>query len=78
MKIGDEIGRYLDQLRDIITANYEVGTQIECEIDTGSISSFEIARSEFMESREELVMFLENNERCQEMKDAKSNIKLYV
>ena len=33
---------------------------MECDICTGSISSFEIANSECVENREELVMFLEN------------------
>ena len=66
MKIGDEKRRYLNRLREIMKANYEIGTEMECEISTASISSFEIASSECVENREELVMFLENDENEEE------------
>ena len=66
MKIGDEKRRYLNHLREIIKANYEIGTEMECEISTASISSFEIACSECVENREELVLFLENDENEEE------------
>ena len=40
---------------------------MQCEINTGSISSFEIISRGCTKNREELVMFLENDENEEEL-----------
>ena len=70
MKSGDEIFTYLNRLRDIINANNEIETEMGCKISTASISSFDIANSECIENRKELVIMLKM------MKVRKKNVKL--
>ena len=71
MKINDEKD---DNCIVIINATYDVGTENESEINTGSTSSFEIADNECrpMINRPELVLFLEHDEN----ETRKNNVKL--
>ena len=64
--------RFLHRLREIISDNYDIGTEEESEINTGSMSSFETANSECPENREELVMFWKL------MKMRKNNVELLM
>ena len=61
----------IDHFREIINANYEIGTEEESEINTGSISSFEIARN-VQKSGDKLYICFEI------MKMRKSNMTLFM